>query len=181
VTYESDETVDGTRRVTLALVSQIGAEMLRFTYPVGGRTRLIALNGRRIDDPEALQWAQHWGTPDPAVFLTLEMPEGANVELNVIEHLLRPEELLGADAFARPSTLAPNINRMSDRAMLLSSIRPDGEEPEQALVPSETEAREESTAAETPDGQTLTPDTVLTPDTAAAPDTTVVLDSTTAP
>jgi hypothetical protein len=175
VTYESDETVDGTRRVTLALVSQIGAEMLRFTYPVGGRTRLIALNGRRIDDPEALQWAQHWGTPDPAVFLTLEMPEGADVELNVIEHLLRPEELLGADAFARPSTLAPNINRMSDRAMLLSSIRPDGGGPEQALVPSETEAREESTAAETPDGQTLTADTVVTPD------TTVVLDSTAAP
>jgi hypothetical protein len=40
--------------------------------------------------------------------------------LNIVEHTLRPQEILGAGVFERPETLAPDITRLSDRAMLLT-------------------------------------------------------------
>ena len=117
VVVERDTTFDGARHVTLSVRSQIGAEMLRFQYPEGGTTRLLSINGKTISSPETMRWADHWGVPDSTVLLGLEMPAEATIQLDIIEHLLRPEELLGADAFARPEELAPDINRLSDRAM----------------------------------------------------------------
>ena len=42
------------------------------------------------------------------------------LELNIVEHTLRPQEILSADVFERPEKLAPDITRLSDRAMLLT-------------------------------------------------------------
>jgi len=117
------DTVDaGTRHVTLRIRSRIGAEYLAFGYDDVGSTRLVSLNGSPLAHPEELAFAEHWGEPNPSVVLELEMPEGQAIGLQVVEHLLRPEELLGADAFDRPPHLAPNVMRLSDRAMFRYSV-----------------------------------------------------------
>jgi hypothetical protein len=40
--------------------------------------------------------------------------------LSIVEHMLRPQEILRTDVFERPERLAPDITRLSDRAMLLT-------------------------------------------------------------
>ena len=117
------DSIDGaTRHVTLHVRSQIGAEYMAFTYDGRGSTRLLTINGEALVAPDSLVWADHWGEPDGAVVLELEMPADEPIGLHIIEHLLRPEELLGSDAFRRPPDLAPDITRMSDRAMFRYSV-----------------------------------------------------------
>ena len=50
------------------------------------------------------------------------MPAGSPIGLYVIEHMLRPSELLGEETFSRPAHLAPNVVWMNDRAMLRFSV-----------------------------------------------------------
>jgi Peptidase family M28 len=120
-----DTLVDGTRQVKLAVRSEIGAEMLRFQYVPGSGTILRALDGRAIDAGADLVWADHWGVPDSTVVLDLDVPADEPIGLVVIEHTLRPEEWLGADAFARSPSFAPDITWMSDRAMFRTSLAAD--------------------------------------------------------
>ena len=119
IIIETDTTIGDIRRVIIGVRSQIGSERLRFQYDPTEDTRLISINGTVIDNPEELTWADHWGTPAPMVYLELEIPAGQPISFDIVEHLLRPEELLGPGVFSRPDYLAPDITRESDRAMLL--------------------------------------------------------------
>lgn len=114
----TDTAVDGTRHLRLAVRSRIGAELLQFLFPEGGGTRLAAINGRTVPPESRPTLVEHWGTPDPVVFLDLEMAEGTQPEMDVVEHLLRPQELVGAEPFQRTPELAPDIVWKSDRAMV---------------------------------------------------------------
>lgn len=117
------DTIDGpTRRVTLNVRSRIGAEMLGFVHDGRGTTRILSIDGEPIQDPASLELLEHWGQPDGHVVLELEMGAQDPIGIHVIEHLLRPEELLGPGAFVRPPRLAPDITRMSDRAMFRYSV-----------------------------------------------------------
>ncbi|MDX1492906.1 MAG: hypothetical protein R3253_02440, partial [Longimicrobiales bacterium] len=111
----TDTVIGQARRAVVHVTSNIGAEMLGFR--VDGETRLAAIDGQPLSNVEQLRWLEHWGAPDTAVALELASPAGSPLDLHVVEHLLRPEELLGRDAFTRPAELAPNINRLSDRAI----------------------------------------------------------------
>lgn len=119
IIIETDITIGDIRRVIIGVRSRIGSERLRFQYDPAEDTRLISINGTVINNPEELTWADHWGTPAPMVYLELEVPAGDPISFDIIEHLLRPEELLGPEVFSRPDYLAPDIIRESDRAMLL--------------------------------------------------------------
>jgi hypothetical protein len=194
------DTVDGaTRRVTLEVRSRIGAEQMGFAYDDRGDTRLLTINGLSLDDPAALEWVDHWGVPDPAVVLELEMPAGQPIGLHVIEHLLRPEELVGAAAFERPPNLAPDVTRMSDRAMFRYSVGAFAD-PRHAIELPEaapSTGRGPSEGAPDPDAagpdsgtvssdsttarDTVRVDTTTVPDTTAVPDTTTTPDTTAAP
>jgi hypothetical protein len=44
------------------------------------------------------------------------------VALEVVEHHLRPAELVGGEPFQRPLELAPDVNALSDRALLRSVL-----------------------------------------------------------
>ena len=112
--------VGGKRRVLMSVRSRIEAEVLGFQYAEGSGTRLLSINGKAVPDPTSMRWAFHSGEPDPVVLLELEVPEDELLELNIVEHTLRPQEILGADVFERPEKLAPDITRLSDRAMLLT-------------------------------------------------------------
>lgn len=190
---ESGESIDGVRRVLMSVRSQIGAEMLRFQYAKGSGTRIRSINGKPLTQPDSLLWADHWGEPDPVVLLELDVPEGEALELNVIEHTLRPGELLDSDPFERPETLAPDVTWLSDRAMLLTrfstrDLAGDGEVPYdlQQMLDSMTGASAARTTPDTaPVGSTPVPaDTATTSadTTATAPvdtTTTTPVDTTT--
>ncbi len=116
----ADSVVGATRHMRLALRSAIGAELLRLHFPEQGATRLLSLNGRPLPIEGRPELVEHWGDPAPALLLDLELPQGAAVDMDVVEQLLRPGELVGAEHFVRPPELAPNVVWMSDRAMVLT-------------------------------------------------------------
>ena len=119
----ADSTEGASRRVTLGVRSEIGAELLRFQLDPLSSTRLMALNGRAVTEPGSLTWAEHWGEPDSLVMLDLTLRAGEPLALHVVEHLLRPEEIVGLDGvFRRPLELAPDVSTGSDRAVFRSSV-----------------------------------------------------------
>ncbi|HET9948953.1 MAG TPA: M20/M25/M40 family metallo-hydrolase [Longimicrobiales bacterium] len=117
------DTIEGSeRRVTLGVRSRVGAELLRFQVDTLGRTTILSVSGHELDSPGRVRVVEHWGVPDSLVVLRLRMPADEPIGLHVVEHLLRPGELLGDDRFARPPTLVPDYSTLSDRAMLRYSV-----------------------------------------------------------
>ena len=122
----ADTVLDGVRRARLSVRSVLGAELLLFRLGGPQEPRVVAVNGRAL--PSAADGAatrpatvEHWGVPEGgAVTLEVEVAPDAPLSLSIVEHLLRPGELLGEDVFRRPPSLAPNIHMMSDRAMILT-------------------------------------------------------------
>lgn len=150
------DTVDGqVRRVRLAVRSAVGAELLRFEFPEAGATRLTALNGRALPAEERPEHVEHWGTPDPVVILDLEVPAGTLLEMDVLEHLLRPQELVGQEPFRRPPDLAPDITWLSDRAVLRTPST--GLEIIPAPPPFSLEPMEDAPRVETPAAEGASP------------------------
>jgi hypothetical protein len=115
-----DSIVGSERQVRLGVRSEVGAERLGFWLVEG--TRLRAINEVPLEDADGMRRVDHWGEPVGSVFLDLTMPADEAIGLHVIEHLFRPEEVLGDGAFDRPANMAPNVNRMSDRAMFRYSV-----------------------------------------------------------
>jgi hypothetical protein len=123
MTVQGDTTVGALRRVTLAVRSRIGAERIYFRRTGGAAgTRIASVNGRRLSDPFAVRWVDHWGVPEQDVVLELEMPAGSEVDLVISEHHLRPEEILGPGTFQRPPGLEAAVLRWSDRAILTTRL-----------------------------------------------------------
>jgi hypothetical protein len=116
----SDTTWGDVRHLRLAVRSAVGAELIQFRFQEGGGTRLVALNGRSLSMQEPAAVAEHWGQPDPVILLDLEIPAGRDLAMDVVEHLLRPGEIVGDEPFARPPELAPDVTWLSDRAVLRS-------------------------------------------------------------
>ena len=87
-------------------------------FPAEGATRLTAVNGQPLPTEGRPTVVEHWGDPDPAVLLDLELPAGSSVDMDVVEHLLHPGALLGAEHFQRPPDLAADVTWQSDRAMV---------------------------------------------------------------
>jgi len=106
------------RRLTLGVRSVLGAELLRFDMPEVAGARLLSINDKALPQPEGLEWVEHWGRPDSLVVLDFAYPPETPFELHVVEHLLRPTELIGPNVFQRPPGLAPDLSTGSDRAVL---------------------------------------------------------------
>ena len=168
----------------LSVTSEIGAEMLLFRLrdvqplpgtPEGGSEtrivrageagpRLAGLNGRPLTAGDRPVRLTHWGTPEGAVLLDFEVgPADTVLKFAVVEHHLRPGELVGGNIFARPPELAPNIRMMSDRAMIRTVVVVDlvggvvtlggvGEVVEAGAGPAAT-AEQDTTARRPDDGE----------------------------
>jgi hypothetical protein len=106
------------RRLTLGVRSVVGAELLSFELPDVRGARLLSVNGRELAGADSLRWVEHWGQPDSLVVLDFALPPESTFGLHVVEHLLRPSELVGPDVFRRPPELAPDLSSASDRAVL---------------------------------------------------------------
>jgi hypothetical protein len=172
----SDSTNGGVRRLRLAVRSAVGAELLQFRFPQDGSTTPTAVNGHALAVEGRPTVVEHWGEPDPVVTLELEVVSGNAPEMDVVEHLLRPEELLGPDAFQRPSTLAPDIVSLSDRAVLRTPFEA------LSLIPGEPRLRLGTEGEDARDAADGNPDPgdgagVVRVDTLATTDTTERIDS----
>lgn len=170
------------RNVVLSVRSNLGAELLRFHLEPPGQTRLRSINGVAIEEPASLEWAEHVGQPDSAgVVLELRMAATDPIGLYVIEHLMRPRELLGPAPFERPEDLAPDVNAMSDRAVFSYSVAAYAD-PRHAFMPGATAQPRDSVAAP-PDPAAAPPDSVALPpgSVAAPPDSVVVPPDTSTP
>ena len=130
----------------VSVTSEIGAEMMLFRLrdmqPVSGTSRsgdearivrvgpagprLAGLNGKPLSAGDRPDRVVHWGAPEGGVLLDFEVGPGDSVlRFAVIEHHLRPGELVGSNIFARPPELAPNIRMLSDRAMIRTVVSVD--------------------------------------------------------
>ena len=127
VTVAEDENLPGDV-LRVSVTSAIGAERMSFTIPEDG-PRLAAVNGLLLpagsESPERLV---HWGAP-PEGGLVLDFirpPGDPRLSFTLVEHHLRPGELVGAHYFTRPPELAPNIRTLSDRAIIRSQVNIGG-------------------------------------------------------
>ena len=112
--------------VRVAVASAIGAEMMLFRFDADGAAVPTAVNGRELPGAARPTSVEHWGTPEAGVLLDFPLRPGAGpLHFTIVEHHLRPGELVGADRFRRPSELAPNIRTLSDRAMIRTSVTVD--------------------------------------------------------
>lgn len=112
----------GVRTVRVGVRSAINAEMLLFKLPVDGPP-VVAVNGKPLPEGPNPSLVEHWGRPDSLVTLDFQVPEGAaELSFDLIEHSLRPGELLGAETFRREPDQAPNITRLSDRFMARTAV-----------------------------------------------------------
>ena len=129
----TDSTVAGDV-LRVAVTSAIGAEMMLFRH-AGDGPNLVALNGKTIPRRIGPWHMEHWGAPEGAVLLDFERDAGNGVvQFSIVEHHLRPGELLGNTIFARPDDLAPNVHMLSDRAMIRTLVSVDVESGEVTLV-----------------------------------------------
>ena len=129
----TDSTVAGDL-LRVAVTSAIGAEMMLFRSADDG-TSVVALNGKTIPRRNSPWYMEHWGAPEGAVLLDFERDAGNGVvQFSIIEHHLRPGELLGNTIFARPGDLAPNVPMLSDRAMIRTMVSVDVGSGEVTLV-----------------------------------------------
>ena len=111
--------------IRLAVGSSIGAEMMLFHFDEGN-LRPSVVNESAPPAGSELSQLEHWGTRAGGVLLDFNPgPTDDLLRFTVVEHHLRPGELVGADRFARPPELAPNIRTLSDRAMVRTRVTVD--------------------------------------------------------
>ncbi len=125
------------RRLSLGVRSVVGAELLRFQLSDSRDVRLLGVNGLTIESADSLEWLEHWGVPDSMVVLDFLLAPDAPFGLNVVEHLLRPAEIVGPEVFVRPPELAPDVSAASDRAVLRYDVATLAWE-QPALLPADT-------------------------------------------
>jgi hypothetical protein len=181
VVVVGDTIFSGARLVVLSVRSRIGAELLQFH--MSDETRLNAINGVLLSEPEEVRRAEHWGVPENGVLLELSMPPESPIGVHVVEHLLRPGEVVGPRRFERPTHLAANVRRMSDRAMFRFSVAeladprhaivaPYGPDPTSGIDPGGSDVRTPPPdAGVPPDTLVVRTDTLATDTVGAASDT----------
>ena len=162
VTVVADSTLPGDV-LRVAITSAIGAERMLIGIPDDG-PRLAAVNGQLLPADFPPGQLIHWGAP-PAGGLILDFihpPGNPSLSLVIIEHHLRPGELVGEHYFTRPPELAPNIRTLSDRAMIRTrvNIGEGGESEAGDSEPAES-VETQPAPADTVPADSVPPDTVL--------------------
>ncbi len=130
ISLVGDSLGGGRRWVRVAIHSAIGAERLLVRLPGDSAARLDAVDGRAVPTSGGARFApfdgavlDYWGAAQDTVTLDFDVDSTTNaLDLVVVEHLLRPSELLGAGAFRRPPSLEPDVATASDQAMLRTPV-----------------------------------------------------------
>ena len=123
---EDTLTTDG-RHLRVAIRSHLGAEMVgvNLVDPGAEITRVAGVGWGPDGGSEPVRSLTHWGRPQDSL-LTVEIrtdPRSGPMELQILEHHLRPREVLGEDFFRRDESLIANGPAGSDRIVQRTRAR----------------------------------------------------------
>ncbi|MGW8266709.1 MAG: hypothetical protein ACWGSQ_10095, partial [Longimicrobiales bacterium] len=114
------------RELDLAIGSGLGGEMIGLRIPEGGGeiTSVNGISWGRDSGPGPVRSLVHWGTPEDGLLsVRIRMDAGTTaMHLDIIEHHLRPREVLGEGFFRRDEGLLPNAPAGSDRIVQRTRI-----------------------------------------------------------
>ena len=116
----SAERAGGRIQLVLDVASGLGGEMLALQLAQGERAELTGVGDAQWPGATPpVRTLVHWGRldPDPLRVGLLVDPGVSEVELVVLEHHLRPQEVLGTYFFQRPDSLVANAAFGSDRVI----------------------------------------------------------------
>ncbi len=124
----SDVLEGGRRRLSLSVRSGLGGEMVGIHLPDAVSGRMVAACGwpaAEAPGAEPVRSLAMWGHPDEGdVDFALELdPRAREVEIELLEHHLRPAELLGPDFFRRDDSVVPDASTGSDRVVQRTLVR----------------------------------------------------------
>jgi hypothetical protein len=114
------------RRVELSVEPGLAGEMTGVHIPEGSGGTIIGVGGRSWSpDTKGVKSLVHWGKPATETLrVDLEVDVGASsVELLVVEHHLRPREILGDYFFQRPDSMVANASLGSDRVVQRTRVK----------------------------------------------------------
>ena len=114
------------RRVQLAVLAGLVGEMTGIHVPEGAPASIVGVGGAtwQIGDTPVRSLV-HWGVPTtPELRVAVAVPSAATVlDLVVLEHSLRPREVIGSYFFQRPDSMVANVATGSDRAIQRTRLR----------------------------------------------------------
>jgi len=114
------------RTLRIAIRSGLGGEMLGLHLPEAASAEWTSVGGAEWPPRSTpVREVVHWGRPEGGE-LELGMTLDASLsrlEIDVIEHHLRPRELLGDSYFVRPDSIVPDASNGSDRAIQRTRLR----------------------------------------------------------
>jgi len=118
----------GRRRVRLAVRSGLKGEMVGLHVPDGVPAELVAACGWQATDStveEPVRSLAFWGQPDGGeVEVALQVQADVpSLSVELIEHHMRPAEVLGEDFFRRADSLIPDASTGSDRVVRRTLLR----------------------------------------------------------
>lgn len=114
------------RRVELAVWSGLFGEMTGIHIPEGAPGWLVGVGDARWGGEGApVRSLVHWGAPaTPELRVHVQVAPGdSELSLTVLEHHLRPREVVGSYFFQRPDSLVPDLAMGSDRAIQRTRVR----------------------------------------------------------
>jgi len=122
----ADRTVGGQRELDLVVGSGLKGEMIGVRIPED-RGEITSVNGISCGgNPGAgpVRELVHWGDPEGGVLsVGIRLDAGAaGMHLEIVEHHLRPREVLGEGFFRRDESLLPNAPAGSDRIVQRTRI-----------------------------------------------------------
>lgn len=122
-----DRTDDGARSsVTLAVTSGLGAEMLAIRLVDASPGTITAVNGEEVapgTDGRPVRTLVRWGSSAAPATVRIVTEGGRPLALDLLEHHLRPAEILGDNFFVREDSVIPDASTGSDR--LIQRVRVD--------------------------------------------------------
>lgn len=124
-----DSVINGRRRLRLAVQSGLQGEMMGVHLPDGvvGDLAGVAEQGwaRAGDGAVPVRTLTHWGQPEGGAVTVDFWIEGSQteVEFDLIEHHLRPTEVLGSDFFRRDESVVADALAGSDRIIQRTRVR----------------------------------------------------------
>ncbi|HUF76420.1 MAG TPA: M28 family peptidase [Longimicrobiales bacterium] len=116
----------GGRRVELAVRPGLSGEMTGIHIPEGAPASIVGVGDATWQTGNApVRSLVHWGAPaTPELHIGVELPAAASeLTLVVLEHSLRPRQVIGSYFFQRADSLVANVATGSDRAIQRTRLR----------------------------------------------------------
>jgi hypothetical protein len=138
VTVIASRVVGARRGVELAVEPGLAGEMTGIHLPDGASGALTGVGSARWEgEASRVRSVMHWGTPStPALLVSLDVEASASeVTLVILEHHLRPREVLGSYFFQRADSLMANASLGSDRAIQRTRLSVPLVDPASAVAP----------------------------------------------